>query len=220
MRAAEVGQLLSLISHEVRAPLGVMRGYLRMLEQQGTELSDQHRHAVTAAFKASERAAEVLNQVSALGRLHRHEITLSLAQRPLEPLLRDAIHHVVMPSDPIVTVHVGDVTNVSVMADGDFLRGAIAGLTTAVVRAQAVDARVYLLAREDTRAGERGVVITITAMEALTATHTESALEISRGGLGLELPIAVFLIDAHRGLVFEQREQNRFVGVVIWLPVV
>jgi signal transduction histidine kinase len=220
MRSADVGQLLSLISHEVRAPLGVMRGYMRMLEQHSNGLSDRHRQAVAAALKAGERAAEVLNQVSALARLQRHEITLSLAQTPLTPLLREAVHHVVMPAEPVVTVHVGDIPDVAVMADGDLLRGAIAGLTTAAVRAQAVDTRVYLLGREEPRDGERGIVLTITAMEPLTATHTDGPLDLSRGGLGLELPIAAFLIDAHRGQVLERREQDRFVGVVTWLPVV
>jgi signal transduction histidine kinase len=220
MRSAEVGQLLSLISHEVRAPLGVMRGYMRMLEQQGDAISDQQRQAVGAALKAGERAAEVLNQVSALGRLQRHEVSLSLAQKPLTPLLREAVHQVVMPAEPIVTVHVGDIPDVAVMADADFLRSAIAGLITAVVRAQAVDTRVYLLGREEPRDGERGLVLTITAMEGLTATHADGPLDISRGGLGLELPIAAFLIDAHRGQVLERREQNRFVAVVVWVPIV
>lgn len=219
MRSADVGQLLSLISHEVRAPLGVMRGYMRLLEQNGDGLSDQQRHAVGAALKAGERAAEVLNQVSALGRLQRHEITLSLAHKQLTPLLRDAVQHVIMPGEPVVTVHVGDVPDVTVMADADLLRGAIAGLTTAVVRAQAADTRVYLLGREEPRDGERGIVLTITAMEPLTATHADGPLDIARGGLGLELPIATFLIDAHRGQVLERREQNRFVGVVVWLPI-
>jgi two-component system sensor histidine kinase ArlS len=215
-----VGRLLSLISHEVRAPVGVMRGYMRLLEQQGTELSEQHRHAVSAALKAGERATELLNQVSALARLHRGEITLSLAPAPLEPVLRAAAHAVVMPPDPIITVHIGETPQVSVMADGEMLRGAFAGLTSAVVRAQATDSRIFLLSRDQSRDGERGVVVTITAMEAVSETYVEQPLDVSRGGLGLELPIAAFLIDAHRGQVMERREQNRFIGVVVWLPVV
>jgi signal transduction histidine kinase len=216
----ELGRLLSLISHEVRAPLGVIRGYLRLLEQQGTELTPLHRQAVAAALKAGERATEILNQVSALARLHRGEATLSMTHTALEPLLRAAVHDVAMPPEPVVTVHVAETPDVAIAADAAMLRSAIAGLTTAVVRAQAVDARVYLVSREEARDGERGIVLTITAAEPVTAAHVDRPLDIARGGLGLELPLAVFLIDAHRGRVVERQHDNRFVGVVVWLPLV
>jgi signal transduction histidine kinase len=216
----ELGRLLSLISHEARAPLGVMRGYLRLLEQQGTELSEAHRRAVTAALKASERATAILSDVSHLARLYRAELTPTLSQVALEPLLRAAIHDVVMPADPIVTIHVGAIPNVTLMADESQLRGAIAALTTAVVRAQAADARVYLLAREEAHDGERGVTVTVTALEAVSSTHIDAPLDVMRGGMGLELPIASYVLNAHRGDVLERREDNRFVGVVFWLPVI
>jgi signal transduction histidine kinase len=220
MQPHDVGQLLSLISHEVRAPLGVIRGYLRMLQQQSAELSDSHRQAVAAALKAGDRATELLNQVSALARLHRHEVTPSLAQTAWQPLLRAAIHEVAMPAEPVVTVHVGDVPEVAVMADADMLRVAIAALVTAVVKAQAADARVHLLGHHELRDGVRGVVLTIAPMERLAATHVDRPLDLSRGGLGLELAIAAYLIEAHRGHVHERREQERFVGVIVWLPTV
>jgi hypothetical protein len=72
----------------------------------------------------------------------------------------------------------------------------------------------------EARDGERGIALTITAMEPLKASHVDCPLDLSRGGLGLELPIAAFVIDAHRGQVMERREQQRFVGVVVWLPIV
>jgi signal transduction histidine kinase len=214
-----LGHLLSLIAHEVRAPLGVVRGYLLLLDQ-GAGLPEAHRTAVAASLRASDRAAELLNQLSALARLHRGEVVLSLQHLPLPPLLQSAIETLALPKDPVVTVHVGDTPDVSVMADGPLMRTAIAGLASAVVRAQAADTRVYLLTREEPYHGERGVTLTITAMEALTASHTDRPLDLMRGGLGLELPIAEFIIDAHRGHVLERRDDKRFVGVVVWLPIV
>jgi signal transduction histidine kinase len=214
-----LGHLLSLIAHEVRAPLGVVRGYLLLLDQ-GADLPESHRTAVAASLRATDRAAELLNQLSALARLHRGEVVLSLQHLPLQPLLQSAIETLALPKDPVVTLHVGDTPDVSVMADGPLMRTAIAGLASAVVRAQAADTRVYLLTREEPYHGERGVTLTITAMEALTASHTDRPLDLMRGGLGLELPIAEFIIDAHRGHVLERRDDKRFVGVVVWLPIV
>lgn len=220
MHAADIGLLLSLISHEVRGPLGVMRGYMRLLDQHETDLSESQRLAVAAALRASDRATEILNHVSHLARLWRGDVALSLAQTALAPLLRTAVDNVVLPSAPAVTVEIGETPAVTTMADADLLAAAITGLVAAVVRAQAADTRVFLLGREETRDGERGVALTITAMAAISADHHDRPLDLTRGGLGLELPIAAFVIDAHRGQVAERRDQHRFVGVVVWLPVV
>jgi two-component system sensor histidine kinase ArlS len=218
MTHEQLGQLLSLISHEVRAPLGVMRGYLRLLEQQRHDLSEPHRHAVTAALKASDRAADILGQVSALARLQRNEGAAALKPTPLEPLLRAAVHGVSMPPEPIVTVHVGDTPALSIVGDDDLLRVAIAGLTSAVVRAQATDCRVFLLTREETRDGQPGVLLTIATTDVERSVAREAPLDIMRGGLGLDLPIAAFIIGAHHGVVFERHEDDRFAGISMWVP--
>ncbi|HUE89367.1 MAG TPA: histidine kinase dimerization/phospho-acceptor domain-containing protein [Vicinamibacterales bacterium] len=218
MNHDELGRLLSLVSHEVRAPLGVMRGYLRLLEQQGTELSEQHRHAVTAALKASERAADLLGQVSALAGLQRGDVATALKPTPLEPLLRSAVHAVSMPPEPIVTVHVGDPPAVMVAADEELLRVAFAGLTSAVVRAQAADCRVFLLTRVDARNQRPGVTLTIVTTETESGAAEEVPLDVMRSGLGLDLPIAAYVIAAHHGWVCERREQDRFAGISAWVP--
>ena len=218
MNHEQLGRLLSLISHEVRAPLGVMRGYMRLLEQQSQALPDTHRHAVTAALKASDRAADILAQVSALARLQREEVAAALKPTAVESLLRAAVHAVSMPPEPIVTVHVGETAALSMTADEQLMRSALAGLTSAVVRAQATDCRVFLRARPETRAGRPGVMLTIAPTESESASAREVPLDITRGGLGLDLPIAAFIIDAHGGLVFERHETNRFAGIIVWMP--
>lgn len=214
----ELGRLLSLISHEIRAPLGVMRGYLRLIEQQGADLSEPHRHAVAAALKAGERATELLAQVSTLARLCRGEAAPATRAIPLEPVLREAMHRVVLPREPIITLHVEDTPAVSVVADDELLRGAIAGLTSAVVRAQALDARVFVHARLSDRSRRPGVQITIGTTESEYGTRGDGPLDLSRGGLGLELPLAACIVTAHQGEVQERHERGRFAGVVVWLP--
>jgi signal transduction histidine kinase len=218
MNHEQLGRLLSLISHEVRAPLGVIRGYLRLLEQQGHDLPEPHRHAVTAALKASDRAADILGQVSALARLQRDEVAAALKPTPVEALLRAAVHAVSMPPEPIITVHVADMPTLSVAADEDLLRIAIAGLASAVVRAQAADCRVFLLARNQPRDDRPGVTLTISTTETNPDGVQEVPLDITRGGLGLDLPIAAFIIAAHHGSVFERHDGNRFVGITAWVP--
>lgn len=218
MSDEDVGRLLSLISHEVRAPVGVMRGYLRLIEQTATDLSDAHRQAITAGLRAAERAAGLLAQVSALGQLLRRETAAALTETALEPILHSAAAAVTLPSDPAITLQVGACPAVAIRADEALLRVAVTGLTTAVVRAQAHDCRIYLLAHEEMRDGRRGVTLTITTMEAVSAAHADAPLDLTRAGVGLDLPIAAFIITAHAGTVSERRDSARTVGVMVWLP--
>jgi signal transduction histidine kinase len=212
-----LARLLSLISHEVRGPLGVVRGYLRLLDQQAASLSDMQRQTIAAMMKAADRATDLTAQVSTLARLHRGEIVPAFTPLPLGTLLQRAVEAVALPQEPHITVHIGTTPQVSVLADELLLRAALTSLVLALVRAQPADTKVYLVADNQTE-GRGGVTITVTAMEPISASHTDTKLDIGRGGLGLELPIAAFIIDAHNGRVRERRDNNRLVGVVVWLP--
>lgn len=218
MSPDELGHLLSLVSHELRAPLGVIRGYMRLLEQQGTELSEQHREAVAASLRAGERAAGIINQLSALARLYRREVMLAPRPASLEAVLRAAIHEVAMPRDPVVTIHVGDTPAIEVTVDEPLFRTAIASLTTAVARAQATDSRIYLLAREAHQDGIAGVMLMITSAPEQRDAERDRPLDIMRGGLGLDLPVAAFVVEAHRGQLREHRAHNRLTGFSVWMP--
>ena len=213
----QLARLLSLISHEIRAPVGVMRGYLRLLEQQAG-LTDPQRTAVAAGLRAGDRAEEILGQISALARLERGEGQPSLKPVPVGPLLNAVAASVPLPADPVVTVHVADTPEVSVLGDESMMRTALRGVATAVVRAQAADGKVYLLAQADQEGPGGGLKITVTTMEPVTDARVERTLDMSRGGLGLDLALAAFIIEAHNGRVLERRAETRLTAMVVWLP--
>jgi signal transduction histidine kinase len=212
----QLARLLSLISHEIRAPVGVMRGYLRLLEQQAG-LTDPQRNAVAAGLRAGDRAEEILGQISALARMERGEGQPSLKPVAVGPLLNAVAASVPLPADPVVTVHVADTPDASVLGDESMLRTALRGVATAVVRAQATDGKVYLLAQAD-QEGPGGLKITVTTMEPVTDARVERTLDMSRGGLGLDLALAAFIIEAHNGRVLERRAETRLTAMVVWLP--
>lgn len=222
MDSTDVGRLLSLISHEVRGPLGVMRGYLRLLEQRGPELSEQQQHAVTAALRAGERAAELLAQVSLLARVFRAEQALDFHPTTLADLILAVTSSVELPEDPPVTVEVAPVPTMTLTVDAALLRVALTPLVSALARAQPSQATLRITARTQHRHDTAGIVIDIeiaNLTEAMdVAGVSENPLDLTRGGLGLDLPLAAALIAAHGGDVMERRRGNRTVAVVVWLP--
>jgi signal transduction histidine kinase len=212
----DLARLLSLISHEIRGPLGVVRGYLRLLEQQPPDQPGLTQ-AIAASLRATDRAAGILDQVSRLARLHQGEIVLSRRPVPLPAFLRTLAEHVVLPAEAQVTLHVGSIPDAQVLADEGALRTTLAALASAVARAQPEGTRVYFAAHasEDER---NRIAITITAMAPVQAEHREVPLDLTRGGVGLDLVIAAFVVDAHDGHIRERRHNSRLDGVVVWLP--
>src|SRR5262245_11175119 len=95
----EAGPLvLSLLSHELRSPIGVVRGYLRMLDRDES-LSASQRQAVSAALRATDRSVDLLAQASQLAQMWRRETPISRQTVPLADLLQSLPSRVTTSSD-------------------------------------------------------------------------------------------------------------------------
>jgi signal transduction histidine kinase len=216
MGSDEVPRLLSLLSHELRSPLGVIRGYLRLLDQRGGELNDSQRRVVAAALKASDRASSLLDQASKLAQLRRGERALEPTRVRAGELTRGLAGLVTLPEDPHVTLDVADGDDMAVHVDAALMREALAALVSATARAQASDMTIDVSTRAAENQGQRGAGIDIRARVGGAATEHE--VDIARGGLGLDLPLAAAAVDASRGRLRELSHDARHVGFTVWLP--
>ncbi len=218
MTPDDLSRLLSLISHELRAPLGVVRGYLRLLEQRAGALTKEDRQVITAAMNASRHAAELVDQVGQLGHLVPQDAALTLRATPLDRLLDAAIAAARRPEIPDVHVERPAPSDLVVPADQALLSDALASLITAIVRAQPTATTVTVTARREALVNRSGVTIEIATGEARATDAIEGDLDIRRGGLGLGLPLAAAVIHAQHGNVRERSLRGRPVGMVVWLP--
>ena len=212
----QLARILSLLAHELRSPLGVIRGYLGLLNT-ADGLSDLHQQAVKAALKASDRTAELLTQASTLAQLRRGESSIKFGPAPIDTLVSSALDALKLPADPMVTLERGTIPSVTIRADAARLRSVFTSLAAAIVRAQTRNGRVVVSGDLHDRDNTRGVRIRIIS-ESAVSNLNEAPLDISKGGLGLDLPIADYLIAAHGGHLSELREGDRTAGVVVWLP--
>jgi signal transduction histidine kinase len=214
----EPGQMLSLLSHELRSPLGVVRGYLRLLDQHQAELSAHDRQAVTAALRASERCVDLLAQASALAQLWRQETPVKRQPIALHDLLPPLAGAVAATDGQQRPVEVAPPPAGSIDGDRALLQTALTSLVAAVHRAQPVPVTVAVSCRRERKSDDdEGVSILIAPATAATAAEPEAPLDLRRGGLGLDLPMAAAIVDAHRGTIRERRSEAR-TSVVVWLP--
>lgn len=211
------GRLLSLLSHELRSPLGVIRGYLRILDSPPVALTDQQRQAVTAALRAADHAVHLVDQASFLAQLRRGEAQLHPTRVDVRALLESAIQSV-SPQGPKSTCVLGDVAIESISANRDQLRDALSSFIGAVARAQATPATITVTAHRQNHEDKEGLILRF-ERPGKTGVPIETALDTTRGGLGLDLPIAEAIIASHDGRVTELLDDGRCVGVLVWVPV-
>lgn len=218
--ADESLRVLSLLAHELRGPLGVIRGYLRLIDQTSVELSERSRESIAAALRASDRMSNVLDQASLLAHLQIGDVRLEYKRVALSTLVHAAIHGATLPQYTSVTLAARPLPAVSVEADEARLRTALATFVEAVARAQSSRVIVEIAARSTRLAGKAAVRLRIGPRTLAGVDPAETELDLRRGGFGLLVPIAAFIVDAHGGRVRELRHGERSVGVLVSLPVV
>jgi len=213
----ELGQMLSLLSHELRSPLGVVRGYLRLLARE-SELGDMQRQAITAALTATERCVDLLGQASLFAQLTRRETPISRTPFVLDTLLALVVAEST-DANGRAMAEISSSPGLTLTADRELMKAALKSLVAAVHRAQPLEGTVRVSSRADGANDAAGVVIEITPPADAGGDLTEMPLDLKRGGLGLALPIADAIVDAHGGQVRERRGSGGYVAVVVWWPV-
>lgn len=199
--------LLALASHELRGPTGVVRGYVRMLDQDGT-LGERPRRILGEVGRATDRLAALLDQMSELAHLQDGRLELVRRSRSLRAVLTQAAQSVVLPDQVEATITVRAPADVRMRLDEARLQAAIATLIITVARAQPGPAALELQLTR-TRAGAR---IVLQPQDATGRKVVERPVDLSRGGTGLALPIADTVIRAHGGRLRERWAGSEWLG--------
>ena len=202
---------MSLAVHELRTPVTVVAGYLRMLlKEQAGPLTDKQKKMLEEADRSCGRLGALVSEMSEFGKLEGNQIALARNDFDLHALAAELASGMHEGQDRGVTLSVrasADLDGTPVMVTGDRTR-----------IAAAVKALMHSALRER---GEPGVVVvecsTVTGSPgwAVLAIGDESVLpglksaaaaplafDEWRGGLGLALPIARRVIEAHGGALW------------------
>ena len=213
-------RVLSLLAHELRGPLGVIRGYLRLIDQTSAELSPRSRESIAAALRASDRIGDVLDEASLLAHLHVGDVRLEFKRVALSTVVHAAIQAATLPENTPVTLNARPLPAVTLEADESRLRTALATFIEAVARAQSSRVIVEIGATRARLGRKAAVRLRIGPRTLAGVEPAESEVDLRRGGFGLLLPIAAFVVNSHRGRVRELRHGERSVGLLVSLPVV
>lgn len=201
--------MLSTAVHELRGPLGVARGYLRLLAKLGTD-DPRAPKAIGDAGHAADRMAALLDELSYYGRLACGEAHLHLDTASLPSLLEDAARQTTLPRDVEVEIGVRVSPDVSVRADRARLTESCAALAAALAHAQVSPATIVFTVSSDGAAGSPVLRVVLDPHAGSTLGRRPPRLD--RSGAGLSLAIADLIIRLHGGAPFEAWAEDTWVG--------
>lgn len=204
--------LLSLASHELRGPTGVLRGYLRLLDQDAT-IGVRPRRVMTEMARAADRLAALLDELSELAQLKDGRIKLTLRSVSLRSVLNQAVQAVELPDNQEGDLDVVVPSDVRMRADEARLRAVFCTLIVTLARAQTSSMSFDLRLER----GRRSAHVVVQPRTLGHGTVVEQPVDFSRGGTGLQLPIAAAIVQAHGGRLRERWVGGRWVGFVVKL---
>jgi signal transduction histidine kinase len=219
---AELARLVTLVAHELRTPLSVVSGYLKMLasERPGT-LNETQRRSVEGADRACQQLVTLAADLTWLARVARGEVAPNRAPVPLGRLLDEVGHAHRLPDEHPVTVDVS-ADAVTIDADAAHLRRALTSMLAAVVRMVPEHTTVRIVGCRRDASVPPDVVIAIAPASLIddvlnAAPDTLEPLNESAGGLGVGLPLAQRLIALEAGEI-KARTTPQGLGLLLTLP--
>jgi K+-sensing histidine kinase KdpD len=210
--SVELPDLLSVLAHELRSPLSVLQGYIRLL-QRDRPSSDPETSMLTSMLDSTGRLAAIGRQASDLA------VFLKSPAAPERRVTVGALLAEITKRAPagVTIAACRDIAADATIATSsdELLAGAITALTDLVKRDSGEKTAGVAVCVSD--AGVRFAIAPGTDPDRATIDPADrgTGLAFDRGGLGLSLVVASFVLDAH-GARVTAHDGGR---VVVQLPV-
>jgi signal transduction histidine kinase len=214
---------MSLAVHELRTPVTVVAGYLRMLlREQGGPLTEKQKKMLEEADRSCGRLGALVAEMSEFGKLEGGDVSLARQDFDLAALATEVASGLHDGDDRGVHLEVRAGSPVMVTGDRTRITAAVRALIQSAVR-ERIEPGVLIVRCSVGTGSPRSAVLAIadeTALPALErgASGTPATFDEWRGGLGLALPVARRVIEAHGGAVWSGSGDHARAAAALRLP--
>jgi PAS domain S-box-containing protein len=204
--------LLSMVAHDIRAPLGVIVGAVNELSQTDVgDMNSEQKFLLTLVRRSVERLTRLASNLVFLGRMESGRVELKKRRTDLRPLVRgvaDEIQRIDAGTNIELGVNLPD-EPVEATVDSDRFVQVVTNLLSNAVRfgrkvvsveLSGTKDKVVLVVRDDGPGIPEGSLVRI--------FERFSRLDAPRSGTGLGLAIVRGIVDAHGGTVRAQNLQD------------
>jgi signal transduction histidine kinase len=199
---------MSLAVHELRTPVTVVAGYLRMLiREQGGPLTEKQKKMLEEAERSCSRISALVAEMSELGKLEGRELALSQQEVDLAALVAELASGMHEGEDRGVRLEVRGTRPVMVTGDRTRLTAALKALMHSALRERGEPGVIVVETSEvrDTTPPWAVVAIADASLVGELAAHarqTPPPFDEWRGGLGMALPVARRVIETLGGALW------------------
>jgi two-component system cell cycle sensor histidine kinase PleC len=203
---------LSLAVHEFRTPVTVVAGYLRMLlKEQAGPLNERQRKMLEEAERACSRLGGLVAEMSDLGRLEARELVMSRQDIDINGLATELAGDMHEGDDRGVRVEVIPAAHPLVVnGDRGRMKTAVNTLMRAAVRERGEPGIIMADCSAADFEGTKWAVLAIGEASLIAALRecrrTPNDFNEWHGGLGLALPVARRVIEAHGGALWSSTD--------------
>ena len=215
---------MSLAVHELRTPVTVVCGYIRMvLKEHGGPLTDKQKKMLQEAERSCERISALVAEMSELGKLEAGELSVARHDIDLKALVAELAGNMHEGDDRGVRLDVRVPTRpVTVTGDRARLSAAITTLLHAALRERG-EPGVIVAECSVVDGTSPWAVLAVGEEDALPSLvnaglGTPPSLDEYRGGLGLALPVARRVVEALGGAVWSAPGDRPRAGSALRLP--
>ena len=212
-------EFIDVASHELRTPVTIIRGYQEMLAQETLgPLTPQQHKAVDVTLESLDKLERIADDATRVAQIESHDLELRLADHDVEALVNEAIAEARGAGEGRAVAVVFDAARPagSAIVDGPRLVQALTILVSNGIRFTTDGGRV------DIRAWREGETLAIEVKDTGVGIaeerhsdlferpamvrnsrnhHSSNKLEFNSAGLGLGLPIARGIVEAHSGRI-------------------
>jgi signal transduction histidine kinase len=230
------GEFIDVASHELRTPLSILKGYLELLSMERLgPLTPNQREAVTAMEGSTAALTRVAEDAYRVAQIQSERLVLSPGAHDPMPAVEEGVERArVAGRDREVRIEVvrGDDPG-WIVADRARLVEAVFHLVCNGIRFTPDGGTVRVRAERQGegvafRVTDTGVGIAPEKLGTLLARsfvlrdslhhHSSSRLEFQSSGLGLGIPIARGVAEAHGGRLTAESEPGRGSTFTLWIP--
>lgn len=206
--------VLSQAAHEIRTPLGVALGYLRMmLNEHFGPISDKQRRFITEILNSAGRIHVLTNEMSELAKFDAIRTKFEQTAVDLGELVTEVVAALPPVPDREIAVEVDNQAGAAIVrGDRRRLGDAVRAVIYAVRRELVASTRLIVRLRASTFDGKPAFRLAIAGDHRIDEVDAllESELVVfneKRGGCGLQPSIASRIVAAHRGRLWSTREE-------------
>lgn len=214
---------MSLAVHELRTPVTVVAGYLRMLlREQAGPLTDKQKKMLEEADRSCGRLAALVAEMSEFGKLEGRDIAMARLDFDLTALAAELASDMHEGEDRGVTLEARSSAPVMVTGDRTRIGAALEALMHSALRERGEPGAIVVQCSAVPGPPAWAVVAIgdATALAPLTsdAHGTPPEFDEWRGGLGLALPVARRVIEAHGGALWSAGGTHSRAASALRLP--